>query len=155
MKQAHFLASFLLSILFLFLEFSFRQAPPSFHISRQASLGLWALAPLNGQTPPSCMGLSPGSGGGHSLAKNGMTAGRASPFPQEQRESQRKQQTFFFTPLGELITGWQPTAQVSAWDQPPHTPRQAIQPLLGRGINWGCGEGTRGKTLPTSSAQDP
>lgn len=88
-------------------------------------------------------------------AKNGMTAGRASLCPQEQGESQRKQQPFFFISLGELITGWQHTAQVSAWDQPPHAPGQAIQPLLGRGINWGCGKGTRGKTLPTSSAQDP
>lgn len=69
MKQAHFLASFLLSILFLFLEFSFRQAPASSHTSGQASLGLLAsglqLLSMVRLLPPA-WGSAQGSDGGHS-----------------------------------------------------------------------------------------
>lgn len=105
-KQAHFLASFLLSILFLFLEFSFRQAPPSSHTSRQASLGLLAsglqLLSMVRLLPPA-WGSAQGSDGGHSHSQEWDDCREG--LPQEQRKSQRKQQPFFFIPLGELITG--------------------------------------------------
>lgn len=62
MNQAHFLASFLFSILFLFPEFSVGQTLASPHNSRLASL---VPTPLNCQTlasrgPPSCEGLRKG-----------------------------------------------------------------------------------------------
>lgn len=130
-KHANFLASFLLSILFLFPEFSLGQALPSSHTSRWAFLGLLASGhqhPSIVRLLPSAWGLAQGSDGGHSHSQEWDDCREGT--PRGQKESRRKQQPFFS--LGELIIGQQPTAQVSAWDQPPCTPGQAIQPLLGR-----------------------
>lgn len=155
--QVLFLASFLLTILFLYPEFSAGQAPSSSHTSRQASRGLLASKPpffsIVRLLPPT-WGSAQGSDGGHSYSQEWDDCREGS--PRGQRESGRNQQPCFSICLGELITGQLPTAQVSAWDQTPCTPGQAIQPLLGTGgIHWGCGEGTRGETLPISSVQGP
>lgn len=105
----------------------FSRAGSPFFPHQQAGFsasGLWAPAPLPCQTPPPL----------HRAQARGPTEVRVSQerhdcregSPRGQRESRRKQQPFFFLPLGELITGQQPTAQVNAWDQPRCTPGQAI-----------------------------
>lgn len=155
MKQAHFLASFLFSILFLLPEFSLGQAPPSSHTSKQALSASRPLGPSTSQLSDSSLlhgapsqGCSDGHG--HSWEWDDCREGS----PRGQRESRRKQQPFFFVPLGELITGQQPTAQVSAWDQPPAHQDRPLS-FSWEGAELGMGEGARGETLPTSSSQGP
>lgn len=138
MKQAHFLASFLFSILFMFPEFSLGQAPPSSHSSKQAFLRLsasWPLGPSTSQLSDSSLlhgAPSQGCNGGHGPSQEWDDCRESS--PRGQRESRRKQEPFFFIPLGELITGQQPTAQVSAWDSHPHT-RTGHPASPGKGLN--------------------
>lgn len=120
----------------------FSRAGSPFFPHQQAGFsasGLWAPAPLPCQTPhpqpPQPPNLPPTPPPpGHGAQARGPTEVRVSQewhdcregSPRGQRDSRRKQQPFFFLPLGELITGQQPTAQVSAWDQPRCTPGQAI-----------------------------
>lgn len=138
MKQAHFLASFLFSILFLFPEFSLGQAPPSSH-TKQAGfsrlLCLLASGPGTSQLSDSSLlhgAPSQGCNGGHGPRQEWDDCREGS--PRGQRESRRKRQPFFFIPLRELITGQQPTAQVSAWDSHPYT-RTGPSASPGKGLN--------------------
>lgn len=85
---------------------------------------------------PPAWASAQGSEGGHSQSQEWDDDSREG-CPRGQRESRRKQQRFFFFALRELITGQQSTAQVSAWDQPPYIPGQAIWPLLGSGDKLG------------------
>lgn len=125
-RQAHFRTFFLL--LFLLPEFSLGQAPPSPHTrlpgssdtSHLSGSSLWAHCRLSGV----CGGPTEVT----VTAKNGLITGRATP---RAGESRRKQPLLFLLLLRELITGQQPTVQVSVGA---HTPGQARQPLLGRGL---------------------
>lgn len=102
MKQAYFLASFLLSILFLYPEFSLGQAPSPSHTSRGASLGLLAsgLQHLSiVRLLPRAWGSAQGSDGGHSHSQEWGDCREG--YPRGQKESRRNQQPFFFeSPLG-------------------------------------------------------
>lgn len=71
------------------------------------------------------------------IARNGMIAGRA---PLGGREKAGESSSLSSpSSLGELITGQQPTAQVSAWDQPPAHPRTAHSASPGKELNKGWG----------------
>lgn len=133
-RQAHFRAFFLL--LFLLPEFSLGQAPPSPHThlpgssdtSHLSGSSLWAHCRLSGV----CRG---GSNRGRSHSKEWDDYRESSPEGREKAGESSKQPLFLLLLLlRELIKGQQPTVQVSVG---PHTPGQARQSLLGRGLHGG------------------